>query len=355
MNLYINGYNILLIVLISFLASLGLVPLVRKIAFHVNALDIPDKRKVHLQPIPSMGGLAFFFSFLLGYMLFAPKTSQMLAILIGSFIIIIVGIIDDISPLRPLWKLLGQIVASLVVVLYGGITFSDMTIFNHLFEFGIFAIPLTVIFIVAIINAINLSDGLDGLAAGSSSIFFLSIAIIAYFMNKLGGLDVILCLVMLGATLGFLVFNFNPASIFMGDTGSMFLGFIISVVALLGFKTATLTSLIIPLLILFVPILDTLFAIIRRSLKGDSFSQADREHLHHQILDSTKSTKKTVLIMYFIDMLFAAISILYALGDNKLAMIIYLILFILFVILVLKTDIIIEHHKKDDKDGKIKN
>ena len=224
MNLYINGYNVILIVLLSFLTSLALVPLVRKIAFHVNALDIPDKRKVHLQPIPSMGGLAFFFSFLLGYMLFAPKTDQMLAILIGSFLIIIVGIIDDISPLRPLWKLLGQIVASLIVVIYGGITFSDMTMFGLSIKFGIFAIPLTVLFIVAIINAINLSDGLDGLAAGSSAIFFLSISIIAYIMNKLGGLDVILCLIMLGATLGFLVFNFNPASIFMGDTGSLALG-----------------------------------------------------------------------------------------------------------------------------------
>ena len=354
MNLYINGYNVILIVLLSFLTSLALVPLVRKISFHVNAIDIPDKRKVHLQPIPSMGGLAFFFSFLLGYMLFAPKTDQMLAILIGSFLIIIVGIIDDISPLRPLWKLLGQIVASLIVVIYGGITFSDMTMFGFSLKFGIFAIPLTVLFIVAIINAINLSDGLDGLAAGSSAIFFLSISIIAYIMNKLGGLDVILCLIMLGATLGFLVFNFNPASIFMGDTGSMFLGFIISIVALLGFKTATITSLIIPILILFVPILDTLAAIIRRSLKGQSFSQADREHLHHQILDSTKSTKKTVLIMYLIDAAFASVSILYALGDNKIAMIIYLLLFILFVVLVFKTDIIIEH-KKEDKNVKGKN
>jgi UDP-GlcNAc:undecaprenyl-phosphate GlcNAc-1-phosphate transferase len=269
----------------------------------------------------------------------------MLAILIGSFLIIIVGIIDDISPLRPLWKLLGQIVASLIVVIYGGITFSDMTIFGLSIKFGIAAIPLTVLFIVAIINAINLSDGLDGLAAGSSAIFFLSISIIAYIMNKLGGLDVILCLIMLGATLGFLVFNFNPASIFMGDTGSMFLGFIISIVALLGFKTATITSLIIPILILFVPIIDTLSAIIRRSLKGQAFSSADREHLHHQILDSTKSTKKTVLIMYLIDILFASVSILYALGDNKIAMIIYLILLILFAILVFKTDIIIEHKK----------
>ena len=141
------------------------------------------------------------------------------------------------------------------------------------------------------------------------------------------------------------MFNFNPASIFMGDTGSMFLGFIISIVALLGFKTATITSLIIPILILFVPIIDTLAAIIRRSLKGQAFSSADREHLHHQILDSTKSTKKTVLIMYFIDILFASVSILYALGDNKVAMVIYLVLLILFAILVFKTNIILEHKK----------
>lgn len=355
MKLYINGYNIFLIVLITFITSALLVPLVRKIAFHIGALDIPDgKRKIHTTTMPRLGGLAIFLSFMVGYMLFAPKTTQMLSVLMGGFLIVIMGIIDDIKPLNAISQFIVQILAASIVVFYGGIVFRDMQIFGIHFEFGLFAYPLTILFIVSIINAINFTDGMDGLAAGTSSIYFITIAIIAYIMNKLGGLDVILCLIMLGATLGFLVYNFNPAVIFMGEIGSNFLGFIIAVVALLGFKTATITSLIIPILILFVPILDTLLAIIRRSLKGKSFSDADRDHLHHQIFSSTKSMKKTVLIMYLINSLFSAVSIFYALGDNKIAAILYLILFILFIVLVLKTNIIFEH-KKEDKDVKSKN
>ena len=350
MNLFINGYNVFLIVLITFITSIVLTPIVRQVAFHVNAVDNPDnKRKVHKKVMPSMGGLAIFISFLLGYMLFAPKTTQMLSILIGGFIIVLMGMLDDIKPLPVKYKLIGQIIASCIVVFYGNIIFDDMTIFRHTFEFGIFAYPLSVIFIVAIMNAINFTDGLDGLAAGTSTIYFITIAIIGYIMNKLGGLDVILCLIMIGACLGFLVYNFHPASIFMGDTGSMFLGFIISVIALLGFKTATITSLIIPLLLLFVPILDTVLAMGRRVLKGESIGKADKEHLHHQLLKSTDSTTKTVLTMYAINILFAVVSLSYTLGDKKVSMILYGILLLLFVLLIWKTDILFEHKKKDKK------
>lgn len=344
MNLFINGYNVFLIVLITFITSVGITPIVKKIAFHVNAVDKPDnKRKVHSKIMPSIGGLAIFIAFLLGYMLFAPKTTQMLSILIGGFVIVITGMLDDIKPLPPLYKLCGQILAACIVVFYGNIIFDDMTIFKHTFEFGLFAYPLSVFFIVAIMNAINFADGLDGLAAGTSTIYFITIAIIAYIMNKLGGLDVILCLIMIGSCLGFLVYNFHPASIYMGDTGSLFLGFIISVIALLGFKTATITSLIIPLLLLFVPILDTILAMGRRVIKGESIGKADRQHVHHQLLRQTKSTPKTVLLMYSINILFACVSLFYTLGDKKVSMVLYAILLLLFVILVLKTNILYEH------------
>lgn len=353
MNLFINGYNVFLIILVTFIASVCLTPVVKQIAIHVNAVDKPDnKRKVHYKIMPSMGGLAIFLAFLLGYMLFAPKTTQMLSILIGGFIIVLMGILDDIKPLPVKYKLIGQVIASCIAVFYGNIIFDDMTIFRHTFEFGWFSYPLSVLFIVAIMNAINFTDGLDGLAAGTSSIYFITIAIIGYIMNKLGGLDVILCLIMLGACLGFLVYNFNPASIFMGDTGSMFLGFIISVIALLGFKTATITSLIIPLLLLFVPILDTVLAMGRRVLKGESIGSADREHLHHQLLKKSKSTRKTVLTMYLINALFACVSIFYTLGDKKLSMGIYAVLLLLFIFLILKTDILIPHSTKEKKAGK---
>lgn len=352
LNLFINGHNVLFIIFVTFLLSIILTPFSIMFAKHVGAVDVPDgKRKVHTKPIPSMGGLAIFVSFLIGYMLFVPKTDQILSVLIGGFIIVLTGICDDIKPLSPKWKLLGQIVAAVIVTVYGGLIFKDMQIFGHFFEFKLFAYPLTIFFIIAIINAINLTDGLDGLAAGCSSIYFITIAILGFIMQNLGGLDVILCLILFGSCLGFLIYNFSPALVFMGDTGSMFLGYIISVIALMGFKTATLTSLIIPMLLLFVPILDTLLAMGRRLLKGKSIGDADKEHLHHQLLKNTHSTKITVLIMYAINILFATVSIFYTLGDKKISICLYAILLLFFVILVLKTDILFDHHRgNDDKN-----
>ena len=356
MKAFINGHNIFLIVLIAFLTTAILTPLVKRIAYHINALDVPDhKRKVHNKIMPRLGGLAIFASFLLGYMIFAPKTTQMLAILIGGFVIILVGMIDDIKSIPPLPKFVGQTVAALIVVLYGNITFDDMIIFGIQFKFGMLAYPLAVLFIVAIINAINFADGLDGLATGTSTIYFVTIGVIGMIMNKLGGLDVILCLIMAGACLGFLIYNFYPAKIYLGDSGSMFLGYIISVVALLGFKTATITSLIIPLLILFVPIIDTALAMMRRIIKGESIGSADRQHLHHQLLKRTKSIRKSVLIMYAINALFAIVSVLYTLGDKKSSMLLYAVLLLLFIILVLKTDILYEKEEVLDNSKTSKN
>ena len=154
---------------------------------------------------------------------------------------------------------------------------------------------------------------------------------------------------MLGATLGFLLHNFNPASIFMGDSGSLFLGFMISVIALLGFKATTLTSLIVPICILAIPILDTGLAIFRRLLKGESIGAPDKEHLHHQLLKMKFGTKITVLIIYVINILFSAVSIFYVLGDKEIAIAIYIVLMIALLFLVLKTDILFAHHKKDKK------
>lgn len=353
MSLTVNGHNILIVLLVTFFSSVILTPVVKKMAIHIGAVDHPDyKRKVHTKDIPRLGGLAIFFTFLIGYMLFAPMTTQMLSILIGGFVIVILGTLDDVKSLPAKVKLLGQIIAAVIAVFYGNITLDDMQIFGIHFEFGIFAYPLAIFFIISIINAINFADGLDGLAAGTTSIYFMTIATIGYIMNKLGGLDVILCVIMVGACLGFLVYNFAPAKIFMGDAGSMFLGFIISIIALLGFKTATITSLIIPLLVLFVPILDTVLAMGRRIIKGKRIDAADREHLHHQLLKTTKSTRKAVILMYVINALFSAVSIFYTLGDKKVSMLLYIFLLLLFMILVLKTDILFEHQHNNSKNKK---
>jgi len=346
MGLSANDHNIFIIVLVTFITSLILVPIAKKAAVHVDAMDIPNKRKVHATPIPRMGGLAIFGAFLLGYILFARPSVQMLSILIGGFIIILTGLFDDIKPVQSRYKFLLQIIAACIVVFYGNIVLNDFTVFGLYIKIPfILNYLITILFIVGITNAINLIDGLDGLASGVASIYFLTIIIIAVMLNRMQGLDIMLALIMLGSTLGFLAHNFHPAKIFMGDTGSLFLGFTISVIALLGFKATTLTSLIVPIVILAIPIFDTALAIFRRILKGEGIMTPDKEHFHHQLLKMKFSVPVSVLIIYAINILFSSVTIFFVLGDKKMAMIIYIILMLLLLFLVVKTDILFEHKK----------
>ncbi len=346
---------VLNIVLTTFLISAVLVPFIKDIAIHIGAIDKPNKRKVHKKEMPRLGGLAIFFGFLIGYMFFSKQSIQMNSILIGSFIIVLTGVVDDIKSLKPTTKLAGQIIAALVIVFYGRMIITEINAFDITLNFGVFGFPITVLFILAIINSINLVDGLDGLAAGVSSIFFLTVGIIAIILGKMNGLDVVLSFIMLGSTLGFLVHNFYPAKIFLGDTGSMFLGFIISVISLLGFKNITLTSFIIPILILGVPIMDTIFAIIRRFLKREAISKPDKEHLHHQILKMKYSHRSTVVIMYLINILFAVASVIYILKNPYLGKIMYGIILIIVLIIIFTTSIISEKNNIKNKIINYKN
>lgn len=341
MNYEVNGYNIFVIVLVTFVSSIILVPIMRKVAIHVKALDEPNARRLNKIAMPTLGGLAIFFSFMLGYMLYANQSLQMLSILMGSFLLVIFGMVDCINPVKAKYRFLVQVVAAAIIVFYGNIVLNEITIFGKYFFFPQpWNYILTILFIVTITNAINFTDGMDGLASGISSIYFLTIAIISFILKRSDGLDVILSLIMLGSTLGFLVYNFPPAIIYLGDTGSQFLGFIIAVIALLGFKTATFTSLIIPVLILAIPLFDVVFAIIRRTLKKENPTKPDKSHFHHQLLKMKFSTKTSLLIIYFIEILFAAVSILYALGDTTYAVIIYIGLMIVFIFIVMTTDIL---------------
>ena len=346
MNYTVNGHNVLLIVFVTFITSLLLVPIIKKIAIHVNAMDMPNERKVHKVPMPRMGGLAIFLSFMLGYMLYARESTVMLSVLMGSFLIIICGMLDDINSIHARYKFIVQIIAAATVCIYGNLTLNYVSFLGlNMYFPAPFNYIITIFFMVAIMNAINLIDGLDGLAAGISSIYFVTIAIIAFILNQMGGLDVILSLIMAGATLGFLVHNFPPASIFMGDSGSLFLGYIISVIALLGFKATTLTSLIIPICILAIPIFDTASAIIRRLLKGQNIGKPDKEHFHHQLLKMKFSPRTTILIIYFITIMFSTVSVFFVLGDQKVAMLIYIILMLFLIFIVMKTDILFKHKK----------
>lgn len=349
------------VIIFTLLIAVLTIPVVKKIAIHINALDIPNERKVHQKPMPRLGGLGIFFAFLVGYMFFSQHTVKMNSILIGSFIILITGIIDDINPLQAKEKLLGQLISSLVITCYGEILLTQITAFGFTLNFGYFAYPITIIFIIACMNIINLIDGLDGLAGGISAIFFMTIIVICFFQARTTGLEFTLALIMLGSTLGFLVHNFYPAKIFAGDSGALFLGFIIAVISLLGFKGTVLTSVFVPLLILAVPILDTLFAILRRLIKHKHISDADKQHLHHQLLGMKFSHRNTVLIIYGVNILFAIASIFYTLNseiDIIIRRSIYIVLFILVFWFVNKTNIITEKQitffKKKSKKKQVK-
>ena len=337
--------EVLKIVIIVAAFTALLFPMIKWISYHVGALDYPNERKVHKKPMPVMGGLMIYLGFLFGYMLFAPQSTQMLAILIASFIVVITGILDVINPLRAREKLVGQVVAALIIVFYGKILLNDISFFGYYFDFGWLAYPITLVFIVAVMNCINLIDGLDGLADGISMIFFITIGVLAFIMHNLGSLEITIAFIMIGACLGFLIFNFNPAKIFMGEIGSMFLGFMIAVVCLLGFKAVTLTSLVVPMLILAIPILDTLFAILRRIIHHKPIYEADRQHLHHQLLNKKFSQKTTVLIIYAVSILFSSASVFYVLKDRKIGAIIYIILVLLITWVVLATNIVTDNAK----------
>jgi len=341
--------EIIYMIIIPFLFVLAIIPFIKKVAVHVGALDQPNERKVHKVPIARLGGLGIYMGFILGYILFGEMSTKMNAILIGSFIIIVTGIVDDINPIPAKIKFLFQIIAASVVAIYGEILLKDLSAFGLYINFKGFSYLITILFIVGIINCINFIDGLDGLAAGLSSIYFITIGIVIVGWKHTFDLDAIITFIMLGATLGFLCHNFNPAKIFMGDSGSMFLGYIIAVIALLGFKNVTLTTLLAPICLLAIPILDTLFAILRRIINKKGITEPDKEHLHHQLLNLNLSHRNTVLVIYFMDILFAIAMLVYMLYDRIVGVIIYSILFILVLIFVMKTNIIIDHNKKKQK------
>lgn len=279
-------------------------PVVRSLAFRIGAVDVPrDSRRMHNHPIPRMGGLAIFLGFILSVLIFMPLTEQLRGMLLGAVIIVILGIFDDIYALPAKFKFLIQILAALVAVLAGNRIFvlSNINIFSSepFWELGILSIPISVLWIVAITNAVNLIDGLDGLACGVSTISSMTLLVIALIVSEP---DVtILMAALAGACIGFLPYNLNPAKIFMGDTGSTFLGFILATVSIQGlFKFHMIISFAVPFLMLGLPIFDTCFAILRRVSKGQSPMAPDRGHIHHRLIDMGFTQKQAVAILYIV-------------------------------------------------------
>ena len=294
----------LLAMLVAAAVSFAATPLVKTLACKVGAIDVPkDNRRMHKVPIPRMGGLAIFLAFLLSVLVFAEIDRQMQGILLGAIMIVILGVLDDIMALKALPKLFVQIAAAGVAVWHGcriqfisnPNVFSEATYLN----LGWLSIPVTIIWIVAITNAVNFIDGLDGLAVGVSAISTASLIVIALMVKEVN-IVIILC-ALFGACLGFIPYNMNPAKIFMGDTGSTFLGFMLSTISIYGlFKMYAIISFAVPFLVLGLPIFDICFAVVRRVSHGQSPMHADRGHVHHRLIDMGFSQKQAVAISYML-------------------------------------------------------
>lgn len=315
-----------IIVLISTLILSAIAtPLVRFLAFKIGAVDNPNARRINKVPMPTAGGLAVFIAFSVSVLCFLPGIVKhlntdgvyihyVLPLVVAGGIIIVTGLIDDMKELKPLPKLSGILIAATIIWLWTDFRFDDFKIpfGGPLIHFPSWvSFFLTVLWIVAITNAVNLIDGLDGLVSGVSIISLTTMGIVSYFFLHDSNIFLPLTIFILVVSIaGFLPYNYHPAIIYLGDTGALFIGFMIGVLSLQGLKNSTAVAVVTPMIILGVPITDTVVAIIRRSLSGKKIYEADRMHLHHRLLSMGLTHRGTVLVIYAISFIFSLTSLL---------------------------------------------
>lgn len=306
-----NYLDLFIAFFIALISSYVLTIPVRQFAIRTGAMDMPDHRKIHKNPTPRLGGLAIFLGAFFGALYLQPQHEYIVEILLGAIVIIMTGALDDRFSLKPVVKLTGQLIAA-SFLLSSGLIIDRITLpVFGIVDLGVFSVLVTLLWIVGITNAINLIDGLDGLATGVSTIALTSMFIMAIIDVRV--MAAYLCVVLIGANLGFLYHNFYPAKIYMGDTGSNFLGYMIAVVSILGlFKNIALFSFIIPIIVLAVPIFDTLFAILRRALNKERIMMADNKHVHYQLINAGYSHRTAVLILYAFSALFGIMAVLFS-------------------------------------------
>ena len=346
---------ILLPMVVALVVSFLSTPIVKSFACKLGAIDVPkDARRMHKVPIPRMGGLAIFLGFIIAVLLFGQIDDQMKGILLGSVIIVVMGMIDDITPLRASLKFVVQIVAALIPVFYGvQITcisnpnlFSDQPYWN----FGWMSVPITVLWIVGLTNAVNLIDGPDGLAIGVSTIGALTMLVIAILVAEPQVAIVMAALV--GVCIGFMPYNMNPAKIFMGGTGSTFLGFIMACITIQGlFKFYAVISFVVPFLILGLPIFDTAFAIIRRISHGQNPMAPDRSHVHHRLIDMGLNQKQAVAVLYVISAILGLSAVVLATNGEIRAL---LCLMALLIVALLAARVVFLPHLSEEEQKRIK-
>lgn len=326
---------------VAAVVTIALTPLARKLAIKLDAIDYPSARRVNMLPIPRMGGVAIFGGILAalavaGFGVYAfgwvdPFIDyngievNYWGVLLGTVLIFLVGAVDDVVDLNPKAKMLGQIVAACVVA-GSGLLFSSIhnPFGEGYIEFGWVAYPLTVFYLVAFANVINLIDGLDGLAAGITGISVITILLFAVLTGRFDA--ALFSVILVGVCAGFLKSNFFPASIFMGDSGALLLGFSLGVISLFAVaRSALFVSLLVPILAAGVPILDTFFAIVRRKREHRPIDEADKGHIHHRLMRAGFSQRATVLIMWAWTALLAACGVIITWADNLVRIPIFLI------------------------------
>lgn len=338
--------NNILAFCVTFIISVILTPFIGKITKEMGIIAHTNSRTVHHGIIPRTGGYAIYVAFLIGAMVFLKTDNQINSILIGGLIVFLFGLYDDIHDLPPKMKVLGQVAAALIVIFYGGISLKGFTIpyIPTILSYSI-ALIVTLGWIVGITNAVNLIDGLDGLCGGISMIVLITTGLISIHYGRTDITS--LTLLLAGSIGGFLVFNFHPAKIFMGDCGALFIGFMLSVISLLGFgfKTSTFFTLGAPIVVLAVPIMDTLIAIIRRKVHHQRFDEADKGHLHHKLMFSLElGQTKSVLILYIATALFSICSFIHIYSVTA-SILLFALLLLVFEIFVEYTNMISRKYK----------
>lgn len=336
--------KIVMYAFLSLVISLIITPILIRYAKKLNITDKPNQRKVHKDPIPTIGGLAIFISFLAGLVILQPESHYHAAIITGAALIIALGMLDDVYELPAKVKFITQLIAASLVVFWGGLQVEFINLpFGGQVEFGFLSSVVTILWIVGVTNAINLIDGLDGLAGGVSLIALFTISCMAIIMGDV--YVATMALILLFSTGGFLRYNFFPAKIFMGDTGALFLGFMISVLALLGFKNVTIISFIIPIFILGVPISDTLIAIVRRLINKQPLSSPDSSHIHHRLVKFGFTHKQTVLFIYGLSMMFSVAAILFSMTTVSGSVMIFIIALLTLQVLIENLELINSKYK----------
>lgn len=329
-NAHIIGF------LIAFILSLAIVPLVRSFCLKKGLVDIPNERKVHKNPIPRLGGVAIWLCTILTFVILVlvnwnyPYGNGLSGILLGGSIMFLLGLIDDLYDLNPKFKLVIQVGAALIAYLLGVKIEILFNPFGAAFSLGILSLPITVIWLVGLSNAMNFIDGVDGLAGGVSTICAITLCVVAIYTHQ--PISAVMASILAGSMMGFLVFNFHPARIFMGDSGALFAGFVLAGLSVTGVLKSITATMLLPILILAVPIIDISYSVFRRLSSGANLLKADADHIHHKLLRAGFSHNRVAAILYLVCAGAGATAAIIV-GAQRLYLSILLVVFMLMLIL----------------------